>query len=706
MNRKITLFIALIFVLQGTQFVQADDHASDQTIVDVASGTGYHESLVAALAQAQLANTLAGEGPFTVFAPTDQAFADAGIDLASFDTDSENQTLADILTYHVVSGKIMSSELSDSTTADALNGDKLAFTVNTEEVKVNGATVTGADVETSNGVIHVIDKVLMPSIDVYVGDGSMTSPFYQFFTDSAGTNAMTEIDITKNYKFQRLNNPSTHPFYISDSGYATEASAELLIAGDGSITQGISNDESFTVFFRNGFTVEDTLSYFCTVHSSMFADFTLTSSALPGDIPTVASSTGIHASLVAALTQADLVTTLQGEGPFTVFAPTDQAFSNAGIDISAFDTPEDIATLADILLYHVLPGAVPASAVTAGLTVTMANGDEASFDVEPDSGDVLIGFSQPDAFVVTPDVQASNGIIHVIDKVLLPPPTIPVTANNTGIHTALVAALSQANLVATLEGDGPFTVFAPTDDAFTAAGIDLSTFDTDEEIATLADILTYHVVSGKIMSSDLTDGMTATAVNTDSLTFTVNNDGVKVNDATVILADVKASNGVIHVVDKVLMPPADQPVVEEPVDNCDVTIGIGDSGYAYDRVSVSINVGETVCWKWTDSDMPHNVAEIDDIGSNERLAGGIYSGAAAATVDFSHTFTEDTTFYYACEPHITMGMKGEVIVGTGIDANDIKADDSDKSTESTPGFLLATSIIAMVGAILVLSRKS
>ena len=563
MNKKVTLLIALIFVLQATQFVQADDHETDQTIVDVASSTGSHDSLVAALSHVGLADTLAGEGPFTVFAPTDQAFTDAGIDLSSFDTDSENQTLVDILTYHVVSGKVMSSGLSDSTTTDALNGDKLAFTVNTEEVKVNGAKVTGADVETSNGVIHVIDKVLMPSTDVFVGDGSMTSPFYQFFTDSAGTNAMTEIDITKNYKFQRLNNPSTHPFYISDSGYATEASAELLIAGDGSITEGISNDESFTVFFRNGFTVEDTLSYFCTVHSSMFADFTLTSSAVPGDIPTVASSTGIH--------------------------------------------------------------------------------------------------------------------------------------------TALVAALSQADLVATLEGDGPFTVFAPTDDAFTAAGINLSTFDTDEEIATLADILTYHVVSGKVMSSDLTDGMTATAVNTDSLTFTVNDDGVKVNDATVILADVKASNGVIHVVDKVLMPPAD--VVEEPVTAaCDVTIGVVDT--AYDRPSVSIDVGQTVCWEWTEADMPHNVAEIEDISSTEILAGGVYSGEAKGTVFFSYTFTENTTFYYACEPHLMMNMKGEVIVGTGIDANDVKADDSDKSSESTPGFLLATSIIAMVGAVLVLSRRS
>ena len=151
------------------------------------------------------------------------------------------------------------------------------------------------------------------------------------------------------------------------------------------------------------------------------------------------------------------------------------------------------------------------------------------------------------------------------------------------------------------------------------------------------------------------------------------------------------------------MPPAD--VVEEPVTvACDVTVGVVDT--AYDRPSVSIDVGQTVCWEWTEADMPHNVAEIEDISSTEILAGGVYSGEAKATVSFSYTFTEDTTFYYACEPHLMMNMKGEVIVGTGIDANDIKADDSDKSTESTPGFLLATSIIAMAGAVLVLSRKS
>merc|ERR1711871_296868 len=216
------------------------------------------------------------------------------------------------------------------------------------EVKVNDAVVTSPDVLTSNGVIHVIDKVLMPPVDVYVSDGSMDSPYFQFYSDDAGTTPVTEIDISKNYKFQRLSNPSTHPFYVGDSGYNTDSSDNLIIAGDGTSTTGISNNESFTLFFRDGFTVEDTLSYFCTVHSSMVSDFTLTAPVELVDIPTVATSTGIHTALVAALAQADLVTTLQGDGPFTVFAPTDDAFAAAGIDLSTFDTDEEIATLADI----------------------------------------------------------------------------------------------------------------------------------------------------------------------------------------------------------------------------------------------------------------------------------------------------------------------------------------------------------------------
>jgi uncharacterized surface protein with fasciclin (FAS1) repeats len=144
--------------------------------------------------------------------------------------------------------------------------------------------------------------------------------------------------------------------------------------------------------------------------------------------------------------------------------------------------------------------------------------------------------------------------------------------------------------VTTLQGDGPFTVFAPTDEAFAAAGIDLSTFETDEEIAALADILTYHVVSGSVLSTALTDGMTATALNGDDVTFTVNDAGVQVNDANVVTADVVASNGVVHVIDKVLMPPAD-PVVEPELAACDAVVRIAPSGMKYSPSEVTITAG-------------------------------------------------------------------------------------------------------------------
>ena len=337
------------------------------------------------------------------------------------------------------------------------------------------------------------------------------------------------------------------------------------------------------------------------------------------DIPTNAQNTGVHDSLVAALAHAELVSALQADGPFTVFAPTDDAFAAAGIDLSTFDTEEENATLADILLYHVVSGEVTASAVNDGMNAEALNGDDLSFTVT--DGVVMVN----DATVTSADVMASNGVIHVIDKVLMPPADlgdIPTVAQGTGIHTSLVAAVTQADLVATLQGDGPFTVFAPTDDAFAAAGIDLEALDTDEGKAALTDILLYHVVAGEVPSSAVTDGLVAAAVNGDDLSFTVG-DSVMVNDATVVLADVPASNGVIHVIDKVLMPPADEPVLP---DGCDYVVGVDDSGYAYDAPDLAIDVGQTVCWIWEDESMAHNVAQIENEGDTTRMLGGKYSG--------------------------------------------------------------------------------
>ena len=640
MNAKSALTALLLTaMLFASPVVVADD---TEDIPTNAQNTGIHDSLVAALVHADLVTALQGDGPFTVFAPTDDAFAAAGIDLTTFDTDEENATLVDILTYHVYAGSVEAAEVTDGMTATMLNGDDATFTVTNESVMIGDATVTMADVMASNGIIHVIDKVLMPPADLV-------------------------------------------------------------------------------------------------------------------DIPTVAQGTGIHDSLVAAVIQAELLSTLQGEGPFTVFAPTDDAFAAAGVDLAALDNDEGKAALTNILLYHVVSGTVPSSAVTDGLVAAAVNGDDLTFTV----GD---GVMVNDANVILADVMASNGIIHVIDKVLIPPvpvteadgdicynmythtiaagasfdecmayayyedyemngqtftgcynlathtftmvsqaeceaymwtPAVDIamTAQATTIHNSLVAALAQAELVSTLQGDGPFTVFAPTDDAFTEAGIDLTTLDNEEGKALLTDILLYHVISGAVPSSAVTDGLVAAAVNGDDLTFSVGED-VMVNDANVVLADVPASNGVIHVIDKVLMPPA-----EVDTSDCDVIIGIDETGLAYDKPYVEVDVGATVCWIWNDESMAHNVAQIAKEGDTTRYMSGVYSGESMTTVDYRHTFDIDQTFNYICEPHATSGMAGQIVVGEG------SIVEPEEESNNTPGFSAGIAALAVIGALMIAGRR-
>ena len=609
-----------------------------------AVSTGEHDSLVAALTHANLVGVLSSEGPYTVFAPTDAAFEELGLDLSEFDTEEENETLAKILSYHVTMGSVMSSELSDGMEINSLIQEPITVNIYGQgAVVLNGeASVTTADVETSNGIIHIIDKVLMPPS--MISDEPVGEICYDMDTHT--------VDLTK----------------------TEETCEEMWIAAV--------------------------------------------------DIPTTAAATTIHSSLVAALSKANLTETLKGEGPFTVFAPTDQAFTDAGINLDDVD----VDTLANILTYHVVGGKVMSTDLSNGMRATALNGGILAFAISEDS------VSVNGANVILADVPVSNGVIHVIDTVMIPPvgeicydmethtvdvtktadtcekswiPSvdIPTTAAATTIHTSLVAALEKANLTAALKGEGPFTVFAPTDEAFAAEGINLDDYDTDEKIAALADILTYHVVSGKVMSSDLTDGMEATALNGDVLMFKVG-DTVSVNDATVTIADVPVSNGVVHVIDKVLIPvKGEEPKEEDSKPTCDHIIGLDSTGYAYDPIELSIKTGETVCWQWTDAMDSHNVAEIANEGDQTRKEGGVYSGEIATTVDFRHTFEEDTTFYYICEPHVGMNMVGKVVVGDGGAAPEPSVEDTSADDESsTPSVGLLVGVLAVIAVALVARR--
>jgi len=279
------------------------------------------------------------------------------------------------------------------------------------------------------------------------------------------------------------------------------------------------------------------------------------------DIVDTAVADGRFATLVAAVQAAGLVDTLKGEGPFTVFAPTDDAFAKlpAGT-VEDLLKPENLETLKNILLYHVVAGKVMASDVVTldGKTADTALADN-PLNISVKDGKV---FLNDNVQVIITDVETANGVIHVIDTVLLPPAKqadIVDTAIADGRFTTLVAAVQAAGLVDTLKGEGPFTVFAPTDEAF--AKLPAGTVEDllkPENLETLTNILLYHVVPGKVMAADVVqlDGqMVDTALEGQQIKITVKDGKVYLNDTVqVIITDIETSNGVIHVIDTVLLP--------------------------------------------------------------------------------------------------------------------------------------------------------
>ncbi len=409
-----------------------------QTIVDIAVADGRFTTLVAAVQAAGLVETLAGEGPFTVFAPTDEAFAKLPAGTLEELLKPENkQQLTDILLYHVVAGKVMAADVVNLSEAETALGEKVAIKVEDGKVFINEAQVIITDIEASNGVIHVIDTVILPP--------SMTA--------------------------------------------------------------------------------EE-----------------------PMDIVDIAVADGRFTTLVAAVQAAGLVDTLKSEGPFTVFAPTDEAFAKlpAGT-IEELLKPENKQQLTDILLYHVIAGKVMAADVSDGLIADTALGTSVFFKL--DMGNAYINEAQ----IIITDIEASNGVIHVIDTVILPKDIVDAAVFNK--FETLVAAVQAADLVETLKGEGPFTVFAPTDEAF--ANLPAGTLENllkPENKQQLTNILLYHVVPGRVLAEDVVKLTEAETALGQKVTIKVEDGKVFVDNAQVIVTDIKTTNGVIHVIDAVILP--------------------------------------------------------------------------------------------------------------------------------------------------------
>ena len=265
----------------------------------------------------------------------------------------------------------------------------------------------------------------------------------------------------------------------------------------------------------------------------------------------VAAGAGQFNTLLAAAKAAGLADALSSSGPLTVFAPTDEAFAKLGQNtINSLLEPENRDTLVSILTYHVVAGEVPASKVLGMNDATTLNGQQIDFSVK--DGNVFVD----NARVLATDIDASNGVIHVIDTVILPESkNIAQIATGDGRFTILAAAIEAAGLTSAITGDDALTVFAPTDEAFRK--LPQGTIEhllKPENRDQLVGILTYHVVPGRVYAREAVGAQRATTLQGGDVRVDIANGRLTVNDAGVVNSDIEASNGVIHVIDTVILP--------------------------------------------------------------------------------------------------------------------------------------------------------
>lgn len=259
--------------------------------------------------------------------------------------------------------------------------------------------------------------------------------------------------------------------------------------------------------------------------------------------------------LTAALTKANLVSALEGTGPFTVFAPTNDAF-NALFNDLGVNGIDDLSAevLTPILLNHVVSGNIKSSDIVTGYAATLNTGAPGQNAVKifiEKSSNVMVDGSK----VIIADVMASNGVIHAVDKVILPANVVTHAINNPNF-SILVQAVVKAGLVEALSAAGPFTVFAPTNDAFNDLFSTLGVSGIDDLTADqLTPILLYHVVAANVTASQVTTGQVPTLKEGSSISIVADGMGVKLDgNANVIATDVQGTNGVIHAIDAVLLP--------------------------------------------------------------------------------------------------------------------------------------------------------
>ncbi|WP_396214537.1 fasciclin domain-containing protein [Gemmatimonas sp.] len=539
--------------------------APPQTITQTAVATAQLSTLVTALQAAELTGTLSGAGPFTVFAPVNDAFAALPAGVVSRLLETGNRAiLSKLLTFHVVPGRITASQLQNGQTLTTVEGTTLPVTVANGVVTVGGARVTTADINASNGVVHLIDGVLLGSLDIV--DNAIIRGFSSLVSAVTAANLGTALRGGNLTVFA----PTNAAFAAIPGGAPSDVAAltrvlQLHVVGARALSTQLSNGQQLTSLLpggtltvslaNGGVRIAGPLNSASVVTADIVAkngvihviDNVLLPAPALGTITQTAVATAQLSTLVAALQAAELTGTLSGTGPFTVFAPVNAAFADlpAGVLQRLLETGNR-AILSKLLTFHVVPGRITASQLRNGQTLTTVEGT--TLPVVVASGFVFVGGAR----VTTADIEASNGVVHLIDGVLLGSLDIVDNAIIRGL-TSLVGAVTAANLTTALRGEN-LTVFAPTNAAFAAIPGGAPT-----NPATLASVLQLHVVGSRLTAAELSSGrrlntlLPNTGLTVELFARTVRLNGPR-NFATVVAADIVAKNGIIHLIDTVLLP--------------------------------------------------------------------------------------------------------------------------------------------------------
>lgn len=533
-----------------------DNQISEEKITEIVSNRDELSTLNSALTSADLEDTLSGDGPFTLFAPTNNAF-DAIV------VPENISTLTDVLTYHVLGQSVLSTELTNGLVVETLNGETITTFLSDEGVffyDSNGriSQVTEADIVGENGVIHIVDSVFLP--DGTINDIVQNVPSLSSLNGALAANGLSDTlaDPTATFTLFAPTNDAISMFT------GNIAQIDLLYHVVGSVF--LSDD------------IPDTPTEITTVSGDILSVMKLDGEVFITDsvgriaAVSIANIKGINgvvhvidivlareeyrnivdlavgrddlSTLVSALTTANLVDTLNGDGPFTVLAPTNDAFS-------AIDVPTNVTILTSVLVYHVIGATVLSSDLSSGLIANTLNGETVTAFLS-DEGVFFYDSNGRISQVLEADIVGTNGVIHVIDTVLLPGGTINDIVQNVPSLSGLNGALIENGLSDTLaDPTATFTLFAPTNDALAAFGADAT-----------AAVLTYHVLDAEYQSPNIPDGTTTlTTLNGATLNVIKNDTGVFVEDqmnrvATVTTANIIGVNGVVHIIDIVLSPTA------------------------------------------------------------------------------------------------------------------------------------------------------